>query len=180
MSAGQDAQLRAIAEIEQVTRREGIPVWLRGGWAMDFFLGRVTRPHLDVDWFCWAADADRLADVLAGLGFVAYGDNPPDLQRDFLRDGVDLGVALLGQDAAGRVVVPAGPYAGAPWPDGMLAAPPGRLGDLTCAVISPAAQLEIKKMMPVWVPGMPRRDKDRADIALLQAGLTAGNAVAGA
>ena len=22
-----------------------------GGWAMDFFLGRITRRHLDVDWF---------------------------------------------------------------------------------------------------------------------------------
>jgi hypothetical protein len=164
----------------QVAAEEDIAVWLRGGWAMDFFLGRVTRPHVDVDWFCWAHDADRLAVALAGLGFTAYGDNAPELQRDFLRDGVDLGVALLGRDTAGRVVVPAGPSAGEPWPDGMLDGPPGRIGDLTCSIVSAAAQIEIKQMMPVWVPGLPRRDKDRSDIALLRAGLAAGNRVAGA
>jgi hypothetical protein len=62
------------------------------------------------------------------------------------------------------------PWAGAPWPEGMLDAP-GRIGDLECPVISPRAQIEIKKMMPVWVPGMARRSKDAADIARLRAAL---------
>jgi hypothetical protein len=53
----------------------------------------------------------------------------------------------------------------------MLDAPPGRIGDLECPVISPRAQIEIKKMMPVWVPGMARRSKDAADIARLRAAL---------
>jgi hypothetical protein len=102
------------------------------------------------------------------------------LQRDFLRDGVDLGVALLGRDATGHVVVPAGPHEGARWPAGMLDGPPGHLGGLTCPVVSPQAQIEIKKMMPVWVPGLPRRDKDRADIELLTAALAGRNPFAGA
>lgn len=41
------------------------------------------------------------------------------------------------------------------------------LAGLTCAVISPADQVEIKQMMPVWVPGRPRREKDIADISVL-------------
>ncbi|WP_155375687.1 nucleotidyltransferase domain-containing protein [Catellatospora vulcania] len=177
-------QLAAVAEITACAARDGIALWLRGGWAMDFHLGRITRPHADVDWFCWAADADRLTSVLAGLGFTGYGEHDPRVQRDFLRDGVDLGVALLGRDGEGHVVVPAGPYAGARWPDGMLDGPPGHLNGLSCPVISPQAQLEIKKMMPVWVPGLPRRDKDLADIALLAGALRntpqVGNGVAGA
>lgn len=179
MTVGAEAQLRAVAEISEVAARENIAVWLRGGWAMDFTLGRVTRPHADVDWFCFAADADRLGSALVALGFTGYGEGLRELQRDYLRDGVDVGVALLGRDAAGRVVVPAGPYAGAPWPDGMLDAVPGRLGALSCPVISAAAQIEIKRMMPVWVPGMPRRDKDLADIALLTAELAARKGAAG-
>ncbi|MFC7244597.1 hypothetical protein ACFQO7_19145 [Catellatospora aurea] len=42
-----------------------------------------------------------------------------------------------------------------------------------------AAIAEIKQMMPVWVPGLPRRDKDRADIELLTAALTGRNPFAG-
>lgn len=35
-------------------------------------------------------------------------------------------------------------------------------------MISPEAQIEIKEMMPVWVPERPRRPKDRDDLALLR------------
>ena len=28
--------------------------WLRGGWAVDFMLGRITRPHADIDIVVWA------------------------------------------------------------------------------------------------------------------------------
>ncbi|RKR92447.1 hypothetical protein BDK92_6888 [Micromonospora pisi] len=87
---------------------------------------------------------------------------------------MELGVALLARDMTGRVVVAGGPYAGEPWPEGMLDSPPGRLGDVRAPIIAPAAQIEIKEMMPVWVPGMPRRDKDRADILLLRRAMSPG------
>ena len=61
-------QLAAIREVLQITGAAGIAVWLRGGWAMDFHLGEVTRPHMDVDWYCWRADADPLAALLAARG----------------------------------------------------------------------------------------------------------------
>lgn len=38
-------QLDVIAEEDAVCRDLGRPAWLRGGWAMDFGLGRVTRWH---------------------------------------------------------------------------------------------------------------------------------------
>ncbi|MFI6763866.1 nucleotidyltransferase domain-containing protein [Micromonospora sp. NPDC050417] len=167
-------QLEAIAEVVALAERERIEVWLRGGWAMDFFLGTRTREHLDVDWFCWAADAWRLTVALAELDFRPTGTAARERQRDFLRGDVELGVALLGRDATGQVVVPAGPYAGEPWPEGMLDSPPGRLGNVCAPIIAPAAQIEIKEMMPVWVPGMPRRDKDRTDILLLRQAISQG------
>jgi hypothetical protein len=164
-------QLRAIAEVLALAERERIEVWLRGGWAMDFFLGSQTREHVDVDWFCWSAEVVRLSDALTALGFRPTGGAPPEQQRDFVRGDVELGVALLDRDDTGRVVVAGGPYAGEPWPDGMLDAAPGRLAGLTCPIIAAPAQIEIKRMMPVWVPGLPRRDKDRADILLLRRAL---------
>jgi hypothetical protein len=166
-------QLRLIAEIIDVAHRLGVPVWLRGGWAMDFYLGRVTREHRDIDWFVDVADADRLVTALEERGFVAVPGPPAETQRDLAEDGVDVSLALVGRGADGHAVVPAGPYAGERWPVGMLGDRTGRIGELSAPVIEPAAQVEIKAMMPVWVPGMRRREKDLADIAVLEAAIEA-------
>ncbi len=81
---------------------------------------------------------------------------------------MELGFAPLARAGDGTVVVGGGPWAGTRWPAGMIeCAVLGQLGDLRCPVISPAAQVEIKRMMPIWVPGRPRREKDSADIARL-------------
>lgn len=47
----------------------------------------------------------------------------------------------------------------------------GELEGIRCPIIGPEAQIEIKRMMPVWVPGFRRRDKNARDIALLNATL---------
>ncbi|HEY4024196.1 MAG TPA: hypothetical protein VGM75_36310, partial [Pseudonocardiaceae bacterium] len=91
------------------------------------------------------------------------------VQYDVVKDGEDLQFALLARDSDGAPVVAGGPYAGEPWPVDLLDAEPGRIGEQQCPIISPRAQIEIKRMMPVWVPGMARRAKDAEDIARLEA-----------
>ncbi|GAP52560.1 aminoglycoside adenylyltransferase, partial [Streptomyces azureus] len=44
-------QLRLIGETVEFAKALGVEVWLRGGWAMDFFIGEPTRDHEDIDWF---------------------------------------------------------------------------------------------------------------------------------
>lgn len=134
-----DRQLRLIAEIVQVAAALRIEVWLRGGWAMDFFLGEVTRDHQDIDWFAWTADAGALAEGLLAHGCQPVPGPTPDLQLDFAKDGLDISLTLLGRDMAGRVVVAGGPWAGAPWPEGMLDAEPGRIGGLRDSTARPFA-----------------------------------------
>jgi hypothetical protein len=85
--------------------------------------------------------------------------------------GVECSFALLSKDQFGRVVVAGGPWAGKMWPEGMLEAPVGRIGALRCRIISPCAQIKIKQMTPVWVPGRSRRGKDTEDIARLEVAL---------
>ncbi|MGW1062529.1 nucleotidyltransferase domain-containing protein [Micromonospora rubida] len=162
-------QVGAIGEVLEVALAGGMGVWLRGGWAMDFHLGEVTRPHLDVDWYCWRDDVDRLSAALLGRGWRVDPRVPVDTQLDLLRDDVELSFAYLARDASGRVVVGGGPWAGTPLPEGMLDGPPGRIGDLTAPIISVAAQIEFKEMYPIWMPQRPRRSKDVADIARLRA-----------
>ncbi|WP_329258329.1 hypothetical protein OG417_20490 [Actinoallomurus sp. NBC_01490] len=164
-------QLRLIAEVLAASAGCGAPVWLRGGWAMDFFLGAVTRDHRDIDWFAWVDDAERLGAELAGRGYRPVAGLPPEQQVDLVKDGEDLSFNLLRRDASGRVVVGGGPWAGSPWPQDLLEPHTGRIGDLLCPIIAPRAQIEIKRMMPVWVPGSPRRPKDAEDIARLEAAL---------
>ena len=173
MSPQAPVQLRLIAEVVGVAHRLGIPVWLRGGWAMDFYLGRVTREHRDIDWFVDVDAAELLVAELEACGFVVGPGVPTGVQRDLVTDGEDVSFALVGRDADGHAVVPSGPYAGERWPVGMLGKRIGRIGEQSAPVIEPAAQVEIKTMMPVWVPDMPRREKDLADIELLNAAIRA-------
>ncbi|MBL1107683.1 aminoglycoside adenylyltransferase [Streptomyces sp. 5-8] len=164
-------QLGLIAGVLEAARDRGVPLWLRGGWAMDFFLGEVTRDHGDIDWFARAGDARVLADVLARLGHTPVPGPPADLQLDFVKDALDSSFTLVDTDAAGRVTVAGGPWAGTPWPDGMLGTEPGRIGALEAPIVDPRVQIEIKRMMPVWDPSRPRRAKDAEDIARLEAAL---------
>lgn len=169
-------QLAAIGEVVDVARRLDVRVWLRGGWAMDFFLGSITRPHADVDWFAFHDEAPRLVTALMARGYVLAPEPPSHAQQlELSRGDVDLSFALLAADPSGRPVVAGGPYAGSPWPAGMLNGPSATLAGIRCPVVAPEAQIEIKRMMPVWVPGRPRRPKDAADIDLLEAALTRPN-----
>lgn len=140
---------------------------------MDFFLGGVTRDHRDIDWFAWTGDAVALGTELARRGYRHEPGLPAGQELDVVKDGEDLSFNLLRRDESGRVVVGGGPYAGAPWPEGMLEPHTGRIGALSCPIINPRTQIEIKRMMPVWVPGSPRRSKDAEDIARLEAALKA-------
>ncbi|TDC28959.1 aminoglycoside adenylyltransferase [Micromonospora sp. 15K316] len=168
-----ERQLASVDEVVEVAAAVGVEVWLRGGWAMDFHLGRVTRPHVDVDWYCWRADVERLASSLIGRGWRPDLRMPVGVQLDLFRGDVEVSFAYLARDAAGRVKVGAGPWAGTPLPAGMLDGPPGRIGPHTAPVISVAAQIEFKEMFPVWMPEHPRRPKDADDVARLRASLIA-------
>jgi hypothetical protein len=162
-------QLGLIAEVVHLADRSGVQVWLRGGWAVDFALGEVTREHPDIDWFTWAATLPTLRAALTEHGFLPTPVTDESAQYDVTKTGEDLQFALLAAGADGTPTVAGGPYAGTAWPADLLDAQPGTIGDQLCPIINPRAQIEIKQMMPVWVPGMPRRPKDADDIRRLQA-----------
>ncbi|MFC3501129.1 nucleotidyltransferase domain-containing protein [Micromonospora krabiensis] len=164
-------QVAGIGEVVDVAAAAGIPVWLRGGWAMDFHLGEVTRPHVDVDWYCWRADRARLAALLADRGWRPDPRMPVETQLDVLREDVEMSFAYLGRDAAGRVTVSGGAWEGTLLPVGLLDGPAGRIGALVAPVITVAAQIEFKEMYPIWMPGRPRRPKDADDLARLRTSL---------
>jgi GNAT superfamily N-acetyltransferase len=159
-------QLELIDQFMALAAGAGIDCWLRGGWALDFLLGRMTRPHGDIDLFLWAADAARLLRVLRQHGFAQVGGPPTGQQRNLVKTGEEFHMTLLERNEVG-VVTAGGRWARSPWPAGMLDGPIGRIGNVRCRVISAEAQLWAKEEVPKAL-GHAQREYDLADIALLR------------
>jgi hypothetical protein len=166
-----ERQLLMIAETVRMSERLGVQIWLRGGWAMDFFLGQVTREHVDIDWDAWIDDAPAITAALHADRYQTITGPPPDQQLDVVKDGEEMSFAWMAHGDDGKVTVAGGAYAGEPWPDGMLDWPPGCIGAVQCPIINPHVQIECKEMWPVWVPDRPRRPKDADDITRLRRAL---------
>lgn len=101
-------------------------------------------------------------------GFDELVGPPPEVQRNFMKDGEELEIALVDRNPAGEVVVAGGPWAGTAWPEGMLDGSLGRIGDVRCPIVNSRVQIEIKEKFPVWRPDLPARDKHHRDIARLR------------
>ncbi len=57
-------QLAAIESLGRALGDAGIEHWLFGGWAVDFWAGRVTRDHSDIDAVAWRRDYERIDAAL--------------------------------------------------------------------------------------------------------------------
>ena len=160
-------QLGLIEDTVAMAERLAVPIWLRGGWAADFFVGWVTRDHVNVDWHAWIEDAPAITAALQADGYQTLSGPPPD-QLIVAKDGLDVSFAWLARADQGSVTAAGGQHALPAWPGSMLDWPPGHIGPVRSPIISPHAQIECKEASPA---GSPRRDKDAADVALLREAL---------
>ena len=58
-----------LATLRELAAGVSTPLWLFGGVAVDFLVGRWTRPHGDIDLNALASSRTRLAEELALLGY---------------------------------------------------------------------------------------------------------------
>ncbi len=64
--------------------------WFFGGWAVDRWIGRLTRPHDDIDVVVWRHDEAHVHEALQGAGWV-HTPTPEDLVgTNYARDGYEL------------------------------------------------------------------------------------------
>jgi hypothetical protein len=63
-------QLAAVASLDAACSGAGIDYWLFGGWAVDFWVGRVTRVHDDIDVVGWRRDFERIKAALLRAGWT--------------------------------------------------------------------------------------------------------------
>lgn len=101
-----EAQLAAIGSLDQALAAAGVEYWLFGGWAVDFWVGEVTRPHDDVDVVVWRTDEVAVSTALAAAGWE-HTPTPEDLVGTRYRLGTaQVELTFVERGAAGEVVVP--------------------------------------------------------------------------
>jgi hypothetical protein len=163
MDAATRAQLRLISEIAGLLRQAHIRFWLRGGWALDFLIGRVTRDHGDIDLVARFRQRSRIRHLLEANGYRVV--RLADLASiHFSKHGQDIAVAFIWTDEMARTVTPGREFW--PWPPF-----PNRvrvLEGIACRTMSAEALLEEKTHYERY-SGRPLRPKDVESIVALRA-----------
>lgn len=88
-------QFDLISKIHNILRPAGIEFWLRGGWAVDFLLGHITRPHSDIDLVTWRRDASQLRHLFEQAGLLFKRDT--GIQYDFSYCEQEISVVFISQ-----------------------------------------------------------------------------------
>ena len=144
--------------------RAGLEHWFFGGWAVDLWAGRLTRPHQDIDVLAWRRDEGRVHQMLQEAGWV-HTPTPEDLVgTNYAREGYELQLTFVVPGPEGGVVVPA-PEQPIVLSTGPLAFARRNIDDVSVRVLTLEMMLAMK--------GNPRPDeaggdKDRADLAVLR------------
>jgi hypothetical protein len=99
-------QLSALAEVSANLQKAGIDYWLFGGWAVDFYVGSITRLHDDVDLAVWFVDVSQIATVLVTNGWRHAPFDDEDGGTGFERGGVRLELTFLVRGVDGVASIP--------------------------------------------------------------------------
>ncbi len=162
MDADTRAQLKLISEIADLFRRARFRFWLRGGWALDFLIGEVTRKHSDIDLVTWSRHTGRIRRMLEASGYEVA--TITDLAAiHFEKEGQDVGIAFIKRDGEGLFVTPGREF----WPWPPFPSTPKTLEGIACRTMSAAALLEEKENYEKH-SGRPLRPKDRESISALR------------
>ena len=138
----------------------GVRVWLDGGWGVDALLGRISRPHFDLDLVLKLDDLARAVELLVGDGFAVTEEEPGRAVLEHAVHGrVDLHPARFDAEGNGmQVQIPTPPAAPLVYPsDGFV---PGQILGRTVPCISADVQVSVRL-------GYDRSEKHRQDAMAL-------------
>jgi len=139
-------QLKVLDEISTISKRIGIEFWLRGGWAIDFLLGKVTHTHDDIDLITWIQNRDRLEDELIKAGYEKTPVKKEFRVRQsvFRKDSVEITLGYISHSRNGNIIMNGLPE----WvwsPDSLLSKP-FILNDISAKVLNPKQLIEEKEV----------------------------------
>ncbi|CAG9609943.1 nucleotidyltransferase domain-containing protein [Pseudoneobacillus rhizosphaerae] len=157
------SQLNMLREINDICTSLGATIWLRGGWAIDFLLGRVTRSHSDLDLVSMIQHRNELENALVNAGFQQIPVT--EFQTDFLKDGVDISFVFVERSNEGRIFAYSIPDW--EWRTDSLQSQKYQLQGVSANVLNPQMLLE-EKLVYEEGTGRKPRPKDIESIKILQ------------
>lgn len=156
-------QLAAIASLSRTLDDEAIDYWLFGGWAVDFWVGRITRVHDDIDVAAWRHDYEAIQTALqtAGWRHTPVPDQVVGTRYQWGTAQVEF--TFMTTDSHGRAVIPL-PNHPIVWSVEPLGHERRELRNITSRVV-PLALLRAGKSLPR--EGSADGAKDRSDAQAL-------------
>ena len=162
MDASTRTQFDLISELATLFHSARSRFWLRGGWALDFLIGRITRSHSDIDLVTFRRHAGQIESLLLGAGYeVATVTEQAAIH--FIKAGQDVGIAFIKRDADGRFVTPGREF----WPWPPFPQVLRTLEGVACRTMSAEALLEEKVNYEKYSK-RPPRPKDLKSIQTLR------------
>jgi hypothetical protein len=152
-----------LAELAETLDAAGIAFWLRGGWALDFLLGRIREDHDDIDLVAWRGDRGAIDHALTSRGFERVAEEA-EVALVFELEGEAVQILLVESSPSGTLVVQG--FESWPFPAGALGGPQ-ELGDLVCRTLTAEALLFEKETYEANM-GRPLREKDHVSLRLLR------------
>lgn len=160
-------QLAALEQLSAQLEGEAIPYWLFGGWAVDFYLGSVSRFHDDLDLAVWLRDLPRIAEILEAAGWRHAPRGDEDGGTGYDRDQVRVELTFLVRGRDGGVVTPFGVGPGR-WADDAFGDDVGELEGVRARLVSRAWLVRSKRDGRLGADPADEA-KDRADFLRLSA-----------
>src|SRR5205814_6613863 len=103
-SAG--GHLAAIESLTALLERQRLDYWLFGGWAVDFWVGAVTRAHDDIDIAAWHDDAKGIDTALTSAGWRPAPVENEAIAAGYALQAARLEITFVVADEARRVLIP--------------------------------------------------------------------------
>lgn len=156
-------QLRILREICEICASLKYDLWLRGGWAIDFILGRITRSHSDIDLVTWIQYREQIELALVNAGFQKIPVS--ELQTDFLKNDIDISLIFVRLSDDGSII--ANGFADWIWRSDSMPTNLYNLHDVSVHVLNPYQLLE-EKMVYEKGTGRKPRPKDIESMKIIQ------------
>lgn len=148
----EESQLMILNEINELCKSRNYSIWLRGGWGIDFLLGKITRLHSDVDLVTWIQYREPLEEALVDAGFQKIPVS--ELQTDFLKNDVDVSFVFVRNSEDGNIV--ANGFPDWIWRKDALPLQNHHLHGISIKVLSPHQLLEEKEVYELGTGKKPR------------------------
>jgi hypothetical protein len=106
VTSGGRQQLDGIASLDAALTSAGVDYWLFGGWAVDFWVGRITRPHDDIDAAALRKDYGAIRTALTQAGWRHTPVEGEVVGTRYTLRGVEVEFTFVEAREDGSVVIP--------------------------------------------------------------------------